>query len=52
MNLADKIKSDKPTLINFHATWCMPCIMMKPNIEEACKRQLKVQSFRQAGVHS
>jgi thioredoxin 1 len=37
MNIADKIKSDKPTLVNFHATWCSPCIMMKPHIEEAAQ---------------
>lgn len=35
MDIKDKIKSDKPTLVNFHATWCSPCIMMKPYIEEA-----------------
>lgn len=38
MNIEDKIKSDKPTLVNFHATWCSPCIMMKPYIEEAAYR--------------
>jgi len=37
MNIADKIKSNKPTLVNFHATWCMPCLMMKPNIEETAQ---------------
>lgn len=35
MNLTEKINSEKPTLVNFHATWCMPCIMMKPSVEEA-----------------
>lgn len=38
MNLAEKIKSDKPTLVNFHAVWCSPCVMMKPNIEEAANK--------------
>lgn len=34
MNLSEMIKSDKPTLVNFHATWCGPCHMMKPNLDE------------------
>lgn len=35
MNLLENIKSEKPTLVNFYATWCTPCHMMKPNLEEA-----------------
>ncbi|MEK6511192.1 thioredoxin family protein [Myroides odoratimimus] len=35
MNIADKIKSEKPTVVNFYATWCMPCATMKPQIEAA-----------------
>ncbi|WP_426791502.1 thioredoxin [Sphingobacterium sp. WOUb80] len=37
MQLTDKIKSDKPTLVNFYATWCGPCNMMKPQVEEAAQ---------------
>lgn len=38
MNLIDKIKSEKPTLVNFYAIWCGPCHVMKPNLDEVIEK--------------
>ncbi len=38
MNDFDKlIGEDKPTLVDFHATWCGPCRMQGPIIEDVKK---------------
>lgn len=33
-NFDEKIKDEKLTLVDFSASWCMPCKMFKPIVEQ------------------
>ena len=40
------IKGDQLTLVDFYATWCMPCKTMTPIIEELAKENKEVKFLK------
>lgn len=44
-NFDKVINSDKLTVVDFSASWCMPCKMFKPIVEELAQKDQSVQVF-------
>lgn len=37
-NFKEVVNSDEPTVVKFHATWCGPCVALKPVYKEVAER--------------
>lgn len=46
------IKSDVPVLVDFWATWCMPCLKIAPIVEELAKEYDGKMKFGKVNVEN
>ena len=46
------MNSDKPVLIDFFATWCGPCRMLSPIIDEISEENADIRSARSMSTRS
>lgn len=44
-NFDEKIKDEKLTLVDFSASWCMPCRMFKPIVEELANKKPEINVY-------
>ena len=49
-SFSDKINSDKPTLVDFHAVWCGPCKMMEPVLKSVHQKMGEKISFLKVDI--
>lgn len=49
-NFDEMIKSDTPTLVDFWASWCMPCKMLMPIVEEVSNEYAGKVNFGKVNV--
>jgi thioredoxin 1 len=46
----DVLQSDKPILVDFWATWCGPCLMIAPLLEEIAEEQSEMLTIAKLDV--
>ena len=50
LSFTERIQGDKPVLVDFFATWCGPCKMMQPVLQEVAKQVKDTASILKVDV--